>query len=307
MKYRSYYIAILKMSIINPNIETIKSLRQKPTEGELYLLNFLKDNLDDSYEVFFQPFLNGDLPDVVIMRKNSGVYIIEIKDWNLDLYRLTEKNYWQVESSKGNWQDIKSPIQQVSSYKENLYNLHIEGLLEKRIKNFKLLYIVNCGVYFHNATTERLKSFVKGNNEEKYTKFLTHFDFIGKDFLTKETFIKIMNKRRMTRSSCLFDSKLYESFKRHLQPPLHTIEQGKPINYSTEQQRIIESKENSKQKIKGVAGSGKTLCLAKRVVNANIRHNKHILILTFNISLRNYIHDKINEVRENFAWKNFHI
>lgn len=307
------------MAIINPPIETIKVLRQKPTEGELYLLEFLENNLDNSYEVFFQPFLNGDLPDIVIMRKGSGVYIIEVKDWNLDLYRLTENKQWEVKTELDSWCEIKSPISQVFSYKENLYNLHIAGLLERRIKNPKLLSIVNCGVYFHKASTSYCNSFVRkkflsddDSNEnrskyDKYLKFISYFDIIGFDTLNPENFKNIMDNSWMSRSSYLFDSELYESFKRHLQPPRHTKDQGIQITYSTEQEKIINSKGNSKQKVKGVAGSGKTLCLAKRIVNAHLRHECKVLVLTFNISLRNYIHDKINEVREDFAWSNFHI
>ncbi|MDB2621804.1 NERD domain-containing protein [Flavobacteriales bacterium] len=307
------------MAIINPPIETIKILRQKPTEGELHLLEFLEKTLDNTYEVFFQPFLNGDLPDIVIMRKGSGVYVIEVKDWNLEAYRLTEYKQWEVKTENGNWHDIKSPISQVFSYKENLYNLHIAGLLERRIKNPKLLYVVNCGVYFHNASTSHCNSFAKKKfsrdeeSDEKrrkydsYLKFISYFDLIGFDTLKPEDFKKIMNKRWMSKTSYLFDSELYDSFKRHLQPPKHTKDQGIPITYSKEQERIIESKSNSKQKVKGVAGSGKTLCLAKRIVNAHLRHGNKVLVLTFNISLRNYIHDKINEVREDFAWSNFHI
>ena len=91
------------MAIIYPSIETIKLLRQKPTEGELYLLKFIEETLDNTYEVFFQPFLNGDIPDIVIMRENSGVYIIEVKDWNLGSYRLTEEKNWEVRSYNGEW------------------------------------------------------------------------------------------------------------------------------------------------------------------------------------------------------------
>jgi hypothetical protein len=131
--------------------------------------------------------------------------------------------------------------------------------------------------------------------------------FWGFDSLTKDNFQKIISKRRLDRKSFLFDEELYKSFRRYLQPPTHSIEQGIAINYTDEQQRIIESKAGIQQKIKGVAGSGKTLALAKRAVNAHLRHKSEVLILTFNISLRNYIHDRISEVRENFEWKNFTI
>src|SRR5690606_20707276 len=88
-------------------------------------------------------------------------YILEVKDWDLELYSINERKHWFVQTSQEKKQPIKSPISQVFSYKENLYNLHIEGLLEKKIKNPKLLSIVNCGIYFHNASTQYCNEFVR--------------------------------------------------------------------------------------------------------------------------------------------------
>ena len=55
-----------------PSIEKIKQFRVQPTEGEWRLLRFLEQTLDNSYEVYFNPYLNGDRPDVVILRKGGG-------------------------------------------------------------------------------------------------------------------------------------------------------------------------------------------------------------------------------------------
>ena len=300
------------MARIYPTLEQIELLRVKPTAGERKLLHFLNSSLDDTYEVYFQPFLNGDNPDIIILRENSGVMIIEVKDWNLDSYVLSPKRHWQLKNVNnlyGKKQVVKSPIQQVFEYKENLYNLHIETLLERRIKNPKFLSIVTCAVYFHNASKDQIDKFLINENSSDYSylKFLSHFEILGFDSLTKDNFQKVISKRWLDKKSYLFDDKLYTSFKRYLMPPTHTIEQGKTITYTDEQLRIIESKIGSRQKIKGVAGSGKTLALAKRAVNAHLRHKGKVLILTYNISLRNYIHDRISEVKENFEWKNFTI
>lgn len=300
------------MAKVFPTLEQIDLLKVKPTDGERKLLHFLNSTLDDTYEVYFQPYLNGDNPDIIILRENSGVMIIEVKDWDLDSYQLSPNRHWQlknIDNKFGKKQIVKSPIQQVFEYKENLYNLHIDTLLEKRIKNPKFLSIVTCAVYFHNASKNQIDKFLTDGNQDKesYLKFLSHFEILGFDSLSKDNFQKIISKRWLDRKSYLFDEELYKSFKRYLKPPTHTIEQGKAITYTDEQQRIIESKAGSQQKIKGVAGSGKTLALAKRAVNAHLRHKSEVLILTFNISLRNYIHDRISEVRENFEWKNFTI
>jgi hypothetical protein len=300
------------MAKLLPTLEQVDLLKVKPTDGERKLLHFLSSTLDDTYEVFFQPYLNGDNPDIIILRENSGVMIVEVKDWDLDSYELSPNRNWQLKNINnkfGERQTVKSPIQQVFEYKENLYNLHIDTLLEKRIKNPKFLSIVTCAIYFHNASKNQIDKFLSDGNEDKesYIKFLTHFEFLGFDSLNQDYFKKIISKRWLDKKSFLFNEELYKSFKRYLKPPNHTIEQGKNIIYTDEQQRIIESKAGSQQKIKGVAGSGKTLALAKRAVNAHLRHKGEILILTFNISLRNYIHDRISEVRENFEWKHFTI
>lgn len=57
------------MAQLFPSFEQINSSKVKPTEGELHFLHFLLKELDDSYEIYFQPFINGDQPDIVVMRK----------------------------------------------------------------------------------------------------------------------------------------------------------------------------------------------------------------------------------------------
>lgn len=298
-----------------PELSQIPRLHQPATEGELYLLNFLANNLDDTYEVYFQPFLNGDRPDVVLMRRGSGVMIIEVKDWNLKHYRLDERKNWEVTNNGNTWSKILSPISQVIEYKENLFNLHIENLLEKYIYNSNMWSFVVCGVYFHNESKKNLESFLTKDfkDDKKYLKFLGYQEIWGKDSLNPEYLKERLSKRYLSKRSYLFDEELYNSFRRYLNPPLHIKEEGKELIYSPEQRRFIES-EIGQKKIRGSAGSGKTYVLAKRAVNALKRmgtesYYQHppVLILTFNITLKNYIHDRISEVREDFSWKNFHI
>ena len=57
------------MALFYPTIERIITMKVPPTEGELFLLRFLKEALDDSFEVYFNPYMNGDRPDIVIVRK----------------------------------------------------------------------------------------------------------------------------------------------------------------------------------------------------------------------------------------------
>ncbi len=289
------------MAVIYPDLETIINLKQKPEKGEIHLLEFLINNLNDDYEIYFQPYLNGDRPDIVVLRKDSGLLIIEVKDWDLVNYTVDRKGRWSLLDGTM----IKSPFSQVQSYKENIFELHIDDLLSKQIKNSQMFTTVSCAVYFHNYSLNEINKLIfPEGSEEKYKKWLNYITIWGNNSLRNNILQDFLHKKYLDRKSKLFDFDLYLKIKRYLQPPRHLIEQGKEIRYSDEQRQLIVSKPGD-QKIKGVAGCGKTLVLAKRAVNAYLRTKGKVLILTYNITLRNYIHDKINEVREDFGWDNF--
>lgn len=296
------------MAILHPSLEIIQRQKVKLTEGENVLLTFLLKALDDSYEIFCQPYINGDNPDFAIMRKGSGALLIEVKDWHLEYYRINSETNWVL--AKDNTR-IKSPFNQVESYKSNLFNLHSEELFKKNTTNKNNWATVNCAIYFHNASEQEVKTFILSNFQDKkyyrYTKFINYFGILGNNSLNAHTIESLLSRFWLSKPSYYFDNELYNSFLRYLKPPMHQLEDGIKTNYTKEQQELIRSEVRPHRKIKGVAGCGKTLVLAKRAVNAHLRTNGQVLILTYNLSLKNYIRDRINDVREDFAWNNFYI
>lgn len=296
------------MATLEPKIEIIKRQKVQPTEGEWKLLNFLLEKLDNTYEIYYQPFLNGDNPDFAIMRKGSGVLLIEVKDWNLDHYYVDDRTKWRLVKDDTY---IKSPLNQVETYKDNLFQLHSEELFLRSVKNKNNWATVNCAVYFHNATQQELNNFLlndfKSENYGGYRKFVGYFGLLGRDSLNENSLNNLLSRFWLNRQSYYFDDTLYKSIRRYLKSPLHQIEEGIQINYTKEQKELIRSEIRPRRKIKGVAGSGKTLVLAKRAVNAHVRTGQKVLVLTYNLSLKNYIHDRISDVREEFYWSNFYI
>lgn len=316
------------MASLYPSLENIKRLKNKPTEGEMFLIDYLLETLPSDIEIYFQPFLNGARPDIVLMQKNVGVTIIEVKDWDLEHYKLDTNNKWYL---KQNNTHLKSPFQQVFDYKDDMFNLHINGLLQAKIKNRQFYGRINTFVYFHNAITSELNNFHRGikehyqslqnqNNENFRLKRIDHdrydrqrnyvkskVDKINRDLdycaIARDNLQKI---KLPANNPNLFTEEIYNEFKRLLQPPFHTLNEGIEIQYTPEQEKLIVSSP-SHQKVIGVAGSGKTVVLAKRAVSAHKRHGEHILILTYNITLKSYIHDRISNVREDFSWGIFYI
>jgi hypothetical protein len=300
------------MATFIPSLDKIQMFKVQPEEGEWTLLRFLEQTLDDGFEVYFNPYMNGDRLDIIIMRKGYGVLIIEVKDWNFDLYELDEKRNWVLKENRA---VLKSPIQQVFKYKDNLYELHIDTLLEKKIKDYRNFTVVACAVYFHNANYERIQNLIVKPyaQDKKYQTFLKYnIDFIGQNNLNKNDFEELLKKRYLisNTTSFLFTDDIYESFKRFLNPPIHTKEEGIDFNYSEKQREIIYAQDKPQQRIKGVVGSEKTTVMVARAVQTHKRLSKNnidakILILTYNITLKNFIHDKLNKVREEFPWSAF--
>lgn len=307
------------MALFIPSIEKIQQFRVQPTEGEWHLLRFLESTLDDTYEVYFNPFLNGDRPDVIIMQKGGGVMIIEVKDWNLDSYTVDEKRHWHLKHPKNDAEArtrLSSPVQQVFKYKENLFELHIPGLLELKIKDIRNFNFVTCAVYFHNATEQQVRSILVDPfpKDHKYLNFLKYnIDLLGKDSLNEANFKKILFNHYLVkeRPSMIFTDALYQSFKQQLIPTRHLMSEGVDLRYSRDQERLIYDTSKS-WRVKGVVGSGKTTVLAAKAIESCKRvlaegGTPRILILTYNVTLKNFIRDKLSKVRADFEWSYFTI
>jgi hypothetical protein len=290
------------MAKLYPSHDIINLLHGTIPSHEQKLLDFLKHSLNDEFEIYYRPTLNGDKPPVVILRKDFGALLINIFDYPLNDFYIKDK-YWYYKNNP-----YISPFNQVASYKNNLYNLHVEELMELTIKNTYHFTIVKTVVYFPEEATSSVKNFINEYTEsydKKDIDFKYSF-FFGNDVIKRNDIEYLTKKGNLNTKSNLFTNELYESFKRYLIPSFHAKDQGSHLNYSKKQKELIISKPRE-IKIKGVVGSGKTYLVAKRAVNAHLRTDSDVLILTYNISLKNYIKEIINKVQEDFYWDYFYI
>lgn len=331
-----YHNENISVSILYPTLENIHRLKVAPTPGELHLLNYLVENLDDSYEIFFNPFIDGDRPDFIILKKNTAIFIIEVKDYNLANYSINAFNKWQVNSGKG-ISIISSPQSQAFRYKSNLYNLHLPVLGLSYLKNRNFFNIVHPFVYLHKSEKSDIDTLyscpqselmIRSRyldeqyrcNEISYDQYNQQADKNSKlkSKLSRDKSMTygvdrikdLVNKIKSIKPHILFEDRIYDDFKRRLMPSEHTLKQGKKIPLDERQTKLAIST-SGKEKIKGVAGCGKTTIIANRAVNAFHRHDDIVLILTFNITLKNLIKDRISDILgyrddQHFAVTNYH-
>ena len=275
-----------------PPINELNNLKTQPQEGERKFLTnleqyFKKSNRD--LEVYFQPNINGFCPDVVVIEKNLRIWIVEIKDWHYQSYNIT-KYGWQLKDKNG---IKKFPFKQVCNYKKIFYTLLFPELTERLIKNSGDYALIKTIVYFHNIKKDaglkkEEEKKLKGNRDLQYTDYLFS-DSEEKDYIS--SFSKFLKKEIQP----LTDQE-YTSIKRYLQPLKYLRKFNKP--YTKEQREVINIENKTGQKVYGSGGSGKTFVLAKKVVNCLEKSNwkANVLILTYNLTLVNYIRDRISEI-----------
>ena len=292
------------MAKLFPAFNIILNMKPDPTDGEKWLLKKLEKLLPDDYEVYFQGSLEGSFPDIVIVRPNHGVVVIEVKDWDLSLYEIdeVEKN-WICHPSNQEVCFPRSPFAQVKHYKNLFFGVYSRVLASNKLFNQNLYGIIVPCVFFYNSTSKELHDLFSPHDDyfrKSYTYYLAREDFDNGFFMA------VLQNRYIAgnHKSSYFTDEIYKEFKRILLPSYHSLEKTIPIRWEKDQIKYIASRPG-KHKIRGVAGCGKTLVMAYRAVDAYRRTRKPVLILTFNITLCNYIHDCISRFRGSIPWSNF--
>lgn len=265
----------------------------------LYLILLNKSGLTDEDFIILQPDIKGDRPDIVVVRPDKGILIIDLfeEDLNACSFELDEKETADVNRIIINGKGvIKSPLLTIQAYQENLVRLHLEDILEKVIDEKRNWSIVKKMILFTQNTKKEVDCFFKDTGN-KYTYCY------GKELLTNaEQQADLIYSLRLNYNNPPFDNKTLKSFLRIISPEWHSYKEGKIVNLSASQRNLAISVAGRKQKISGVAGSGKTQVLATRAVNAQVRTGKKVLILTYNKSLVNFMRYRIGDIRADFSW-----
>jgi hypothetical protein len=298
-------------------MEQISQFKQPLTAGEFCLLEYLENNLKkdpdfnggnlaeyNGWLIFVQPFLNGSRPDIIIFNPRVGVQIFEVKDWDLRHYSFENRKgndskihkVFCVSDRNGTYQ-IKSPIKQVEHYKEKICGQLIPRIGEDVDEKTKTYGLIKTAVYFHKTTTESAQTlFKETENNFKVS------PVIGYDALKDNNLIAVVPDIRWETGSLYWKKEWNDELLFWLNPPVHMIEQGTLLTLTTEQRKFA-NPQVGHQRVRGVAGSGKTQVLAYRAAKL-ASEGKRVLVLTFNITLWHYIHDMINRSPFKFNWTN---
>ena len=251
-----------------------ESLRGVVDDNIINVYNAIRAKLTDDDSIFIQPHISTDVPDIVVIRPKIGVLILDVCN---------------------NVKDAAAQYERTDVYRRNLFNVHLRDVFGKALVNPSYWTIIKQAIYF---PTERDDARIAVPNNDYVTR-LYSFDIHDE---------KLMEKLNLTWQNRLFDDELYKGvIKLITRDGWHSYKEGNENIIPTKRQHELAQSRSVEQKIKGVAGSGKTQVLAWRAVNAQVRTGGRVLVLTFNLTLVNYIKYRMGQVAADFNWTQFDI
>jgi Superfamily I DNA and RNA helicases len=262
------------------------------SEKLLRVYQHLSRNLYVGDQIYLKPEMGGDSPDIVIIRKWKGIIVMNV----------FEDDLADCQSDGGEFtcrgESIASPISVVAGYCDNFLTEKSTTLLRNAIQQKNGWYVIRPAVWFPDASREQVSSVFNTKKEKGKALLLSSEDF-NRD---------VLDVLDLKHSRSCFTLEVYNEISQLLKSGWHSFRDGdQSLKLRKEQIPLAKSEEGKKQKIKGVAGSGKTQVLASRAVNCQLRTGGNILILTYNITLVNYIRYRVGQVPADFPWSKFTI
>lgn len=304
--------------VVSPPLDELDKLRTPLTEGERLVLEYFLAVLPIRWEIYIQPHLNGLCPDFVLLHPINGIAVFEVKDWDPAAMHYSVQQRGGAPQLMG-CKDGKTfslqkqdPVAKIELYKQEIYNLYCPHLPSKL--GFGSIV---AGIILTKMDTETAESLLEPLREHHgHTEYARLYPIIGRDLLRKTDESTI--KRRILPSLFAVDPRMKdgaaEDLRQWLVEPTFSSEQRRPLaNAMTPKQReICVNKTRAKfRRVRGPAGSGKSFVLAGRAAEL-ARDQKKVLIVTYNITLVNYLMDLVvrytqaGGVRKQIVALNYH-
>tara|TARA_B100001121_G_scaffold201744_1_gene176431 strand:+ start:757 stop:2565 length:1809 start_codon:yes stop_codon:yes gene_type:complete len=253
--------------IISPSIEDFSKITPPLNEGEEKVFHLFNNNLDKNWEIYTQPFFNGKRPDFILLNPNVGIIIVEVKDWELNTLKDQQSH------NKHN-----VPVNYLRNLKENIFDMYCPTLAQKGLNAFAAIETV---LFYPKIIEDDLKNIYSKIAEEPRAYIFS------KDDLDSNNLDKL--KTHQYKSSKLMAIEDADYLRSWLVEPEHSIEQRTTIKFDRHQKELIEA-QNLRRRVRGPAGSGKSLVLVARACRLASK-GKNVLIVHFNNALNSYLRD----------------
>lgn len=294
--------------LIDPPKDQWDRLPTSLTDGERAVAELFDAKLPSEWEIYVQPHLNGNRPDFVLLNPFAGIAVFEVKDWSLSTLEHKIRH-----------SSAEIPVRKIQVYKDEIFNLYCP-----RLDGGLGMAAITSGLIFTmipQSEVDRILSPTLGDgmrsNPSKYP-------ISGSERVEKGDIARLFPENNMwgpTNFSRVMSNDTAEDLRAWLRDPDFSQEQRKPLNLNEEQREIATERTTSGyRRVKGPAGSGKSLALAARAA-VIASQGKRVLVCSYNITLMNYLRDLVARhnrtlvetggarprvVRQNIEFRHFH-
>ena len=305
---------------ISPPLSQLNSLRTPLTQGEKQVLEFFDRYLPQDWEIYVQPHLNGLRPDFVLLNPNVGIAVYEIKDWNLDARHYSMRSrtglspeLWIEDRDGKQFKRRDNPIDKINEYKHAILDLYCPRLQIRAIDNPKLIAVVTAGVIMTGAKTTRVEELLEPSR--RHFKMLSeprYYPLVGSDVIENGDVSRVFPESTRS-SSYLMNVQFADDLRSWLIEPDVAAVQRQPLVLDSRQRALVNGRTpTGYRRIKGPAGSGKSLILAARTAQLSVE-NRDVLVVTFNQTLWHYLRDLAvrypvsgRRINDHVTWCHFH-
>lgn len=268
------------MAHVFPALDELDHLSVPLNEGEHQVLEVLC-RLDDEWLIYVQPRLGLDQPDYVVVHPRYGVTAVEVKDWGHGCYRQDDQGYIQTLTQHDGWiQTRHSPKFQAARYLDALWSRFFDDVNASPMRA-----VVRSVVVMPRYTTEAARELLR--IERFYSERAV--TVWGGDDLDQSPMLVLTNQVQPARRQ--ISPVAIDRLRRALAEPEYLSDQRLPLRLSEAALNIERNPSKASiRRVRGAAGSGKSLGLAARA--AALSHDgKDVLVVTFNSTLPHYLHD----------------
>lgn len=256
--------------------------------------------------LYVDPIINETKVDFIIVRPNRGMLLINLFEHDLKDCEwqssdpLNEDNSPEIKLLKEE-NRLLSPSKLIEKCQDSIIG-GIEELLLETITDPRKLSLIKKVVIFTENSKETVDEFFKEDTKSTYV------TLFGREFIKdKRISLNLYRTTKLSYYSNDFNDAVKRKIASLISPSWHSYQEGRYGLEPKGAQRGLVQSRPTEQKISGVAGSGKTQVLAIRAINALKRTGGNVLILTFNITLANYLRSRLSEIREDFYWDKIEI
>lgn len=300
-EYNGATIDLNKLDLVNERHETIYNEYDLRLQIQNHVLSYQKARVAWRLEnilsvddiMYINAVVNEVSVDFIIVRPNKGILLLNVFEEDLNECTLSEdKKEINVHGKL-----YQSPIDLISLCQLSIKD-GIEELLMSTIEDSRNFSLIKKAVVFSENSIDEIKKIFKYQNN------VFNFTFIfGREIIdNREISQNLYTTIGFLYNNNTFDDVVRRKLARIISPSWHSYQEGRIDMQPIGAQKRLSESSITQQKISGVAGSGKTQVLAFRAVNAMKRTGGDVLVLTYNITLANYLKFRLSEIREDFSW-----